>query len=398
MVSEHVDHAFIGCATDHGFVGPTCAMLSSLDDNGELEGATLIVADFGLDRDDRGIIKAAAGRLAEHLEFLPLNRTSREIVAVPPYQFPFPLIGRLVIPREIKESNARLLMLDSDMIVNRSLKPLFEVNMRGYPVGAVHDSIASREHYGRSRNDHYFNAGMMLIDVDRFNAEDIGGEAMRVLAAFDPVPMWLDQDALNQVCRGKWLGLDRRWNFFHAGDQRAFDLQDYQRADIIHYSGEKPWNGHHHPARSLWDSHARRASEKALPDSRHMDARVNRVFAAACYEVLLGRQAETVNILDKRDHLTCADFTKEVLASTEFDTLVMKPLIDGTAFQPGRFSGTPSLNQRFFAADRLPIYRHSKRAIEGAKSWRHLLAALLADRHFMSRAGRNTCNIEVEQA
>lgn len=393
MVSEHVDYAYVGCATDHGFVGPTCAMLSSLDDNGELYGATVIVADFGLDRDDRGLIRTAAGQLGERMEFLPLNRASREIVALPRYNFPLPLIGRLVIPREIKERNARLLMLDSDMVVNRSLKPLFEINMRGFPLGAVHDSIASREHYGRPRNDHYFNAGMMLIDVDRFNADDIGAEAMRVLASFDPPPMWLDQDALNQVCRGKWLGLDRRWNFFHAGDQRAFDLQDYKRADIVHFSGEKPWNGHPHPAKGLWDYHVRRAAEKTIPDSRLMSARVNRVFATACYEVLLGRQAEAVDVLHNRESLTCAEFTQSLLMSSEFEEFVISPLVNHEPFQAGRFKGTPSLNHRFFAADRLPIYKHTKRSIEDASSWRSLLKALMADRHLMNLGERQPCAI-----
>jgi lipopolysaccharide biosynthesis glycosyltransferase len=388
MVSEHVDHAFVGCATDHGFVGPTCAMLSSLDDNSELHDATVIVADFGLDREDRGLIRTAAGHFGERMEFLPLNRASREIVAVPQYRFPLPLIGRLVVPREIKESNARLLMLDSDMVINRSLRPLFEINMRGFPLAAVHDSIASREHYGRARDDHYFNAGMMLIDVDRFNADDIGGEAMRVLASFDPPPMWLDQDALNQVCRNKWLGLDRRWNFFHAGDQRTFTLEDYQRADVVHFSGEKPWNGHPHPAKPIWDYHVRRAREKTVPDNQVMGTRVNRVFATACYEVLLGRQAENVDVLRGRDHLKCVEFIQSLLMSSEFAEFVLRPLTENTSFQAGRFCGEPSLNHRFFAADRLPVYKYTKRAVEHASSWRLLLRALLADRNFMSLGER----------
>jgi len=382
MIGEGVKAVYIGCATDSKFVELTCTMLSSLDDNGRIPEAVILVADFGLSRSDRAQIVICAGEGRE-VRFIPLSAESPEIVALPSFDFPLPLLGRFVLPNHVPETGARLLVLDSDMIVNRSLRPLLETNMRGYAIGAVHDAISWREHYGRPPARHYFNAGMMMIDVDRFKAEEIGPRAMRRLAAYDHRPMWLDQDAINDVLGNEWLGLDRRWNFFHANDYRHFSTEDYAAADVIHFSGPKPTEDPNHPAGSIFRMHVEHVNRKLRKRSGQGG---NRVFMAMCYEVLLGRQRENEAVLHDRAHLSPEQFVTSIIESAEFRMAVIEPLAKGLGLPKNRFPGKPSAAQRYWAADRLPMLAPTADRIMAAETWEMLVSALVEDRYFMRLA------------
>ena len=228
-------------------------MLSSLDDNGCLPEVTVLVADFGLCDGDREALRLSAGRLGERMRFVPLSPDSPQFVVRPSFSMPWPLMGRFVLPGEIDAPCSRLLLIDSDMIVNASLRPLFEGDMEGHPLAAVHDPGQSCD---------YFNAGLMLIDVDAFNGRDLGRAAMRRLAEYPQRPTFLDQDALNSVLAGDWLRLDRSWNFFYAADPVKFEREDYDQARIAHFAGPKPWEDFGVTPTPLYERHALQAQAR----------------------------------------------------------------------------------------------------------------------------------------
>jgi len=383
MLNEFVSSFYVGCATDHNFVMPTCVMLSSLDHNGNIPEATVIVTDFGLTDQDRVLIRKSAGQLGHAMRFVPLHRNSPEIVACPTFHFPLPLLGRFVIPGLIRKPKARLVTLDSDMIVNRTIRPLFDMCMRDYAIGAVQDPISVREHYGREPVHNYFNAGMMLIDLDRFNAQDYAGRAMRRLAGYNPPPMWLDQDALNEEVGDRWLALDRRWNYFHAADQRTFTFEDYEAANIIHFAGGKPWDGNRHPAEHLFFEHEARVLKKTMWQPVGQGGRTNRVFAASCREVLLGREPDGGSTLPDHQDISPNDFIGRIVASPDFFRWVIDPVAEGRPLSEQRFPNQPTPAQRFWMIDRLPMLEETAERLEVATDWRNLFAPLLEDRYFM---------------
>ncbi len=156
---------FVGCATDRAFVDPTCAMLSSLDDNGGVPEASVLVAGFGLEAKDRLALQASAGGLGPTMRFVDIDPRSPKIVAMPTFSFPLPLLGRLILPREITDRHARLLLIDSDMIVNWSVRPLFNMDMQGRPLAAIWDPLAEHivRDLGRIPDPNYFNAGCSCL-------------------------------------------------------------------------------------------------------------------------------------------------------------------------------------------------------------------------------------------
>jgi lipopolysaccharide biosynthesis glycosyltransferase len=85
----------------------------------------------------------------------------------------------------------------------------------------------------------YFNAGVMVIDLDRWKALRIRERALHY-ARTHPTMRFADQEALNAVTGGKWAEFPMEWNCPVEDDL----LDEHHPMDprIIHFLGpQKPW-------------------------------------------------------------------------------------------------------------------------------------------------------------
>lgn len=154
--------------------------------------------------------------------------------------------ARLVIDRIIDESAARVLYLDCDMLVRAPVEGLYEIDLEGFPIAAVRDTIGAFIVAGRDLRsnrdifdiaDPYFNAGMLLIDLEKWRQADILGRLEQALATGVMGRIYYDQDFLNLVFQNNWLRLPPTWNTIDA--RHAHEGLD---PSILHYTGEaKPW-------------------------------------------------------------------------------------------------------------------------------------------------------------
>ena len=162
--------------------------------------------------------------------------------------------ARYFIPQFVAEE--RVLYLDSDLVVNRDLQPLFDIPLEGKLVAAVGDAGG----YG-------FNAGVLLIDnrawKERQLQETFIKETDRIMGLVQSGQMEDfngDQTVLNHVLAQDWLPLDKIYNLqvghdlvaFYSGWNGHFELD--QKPLIIHYTTfRKPWNSEvSYRYRQLW--------------------------------------------------------------------------------------------------------------------------------------------------
>ena len=162
--------------------------------------------------------------------------------------------ARYFIPQFVAEE--RVLYLDSDLVVNRDLQPLFDIPLEGKLVAAVGDAGG----YG-------FNAGVLLIDnqtwKERQLQETFIKETDRIMGLVQSGQMEDfngDQTVLNHVLAQDWLPLDKIYNLqvghdlvaFYSGWNGHFELD--QEPLIIHYTTfRKPWNSEvSYRYRQLW--------------------------------------------------------------------------------------------------------------------------------------------------
>ncbi|EHL97302.1 glycosyltransferase, family 8 [Acetobacteraceae bacterium AT-5844] len=150
-------------------------------------------------------------------------------------QYPEAIYYRFFLPDIVPAD--RVIYLDTDMIVRRSLRELYEMDLGGAPLAATKDYALTshmRDHgmpvvfrgafipvddYCRdvlgldlSQKD-YFNTGILVMDLKLMREQ----QTMERCLAFcreNPGLVMSDQDAANHVVQGNFRQLDVRWNSF----------------------------------------------------------------------------------------------------------------------------------------------------------------------------------------
>ena len=131
---------------------------------------------------------------------------------------------RLALPELLPEEK-RALWLDVDTIVTEDIGALFETDLGGCCVGAVREPEWSRP--GRV----YYNAGVLLMDLDALR----GDLCERLIQRINSVPMdFKDQDAINDVCKGRIIDLPAIWN---ASEWTAKPLE----SKITHFAADREY-------------------------------------------------------------------------------------------------------------------------------------------------------------
>ena len=139
----------------------------------------------------------------------------------------------------------KILYLDADLIVKKSLLPLWHTDISRYDLAGVEDiwiqkHASYRETLQIAADAPYINAGVMLLNLKRWRENKLSAACFQAGKRFHGVIKWQDQDIINIVCSNHILLLDKKWNFTRQ-DIEATPSQA-ETAHIIHYTtSDKPW-------------------------------------------------------------------------------------------------------------------------------------------------------------
>ncbi|MFB6348071.1 glycosyltransferase family 8 protein [Moraxella sp. ZJ142] len=146
----------------------------------------------------------------------------------------------------------KVLYLDCDLVVNGSLRDLFDIELGKHFVAAVKDPIANEIYQYKGE----FNAGVLLINSKLWRGEEICDKALAYTTEYKDLITDGDQEVLNELFRDRWLKLARGFNyqvgidFMHKMHKITNQSQDDfgQRLPlIVHYStAAKPWKNLFH--------------------------------------------------------------------------------------------------------------------------------------------------------
>ncbi|WP_049473131.1 glycosyltransferase [Streptococcus parasanguinis] len=144
---------------------------------------------------------------------------------------------RYAIPEMVEEE--RILYLDCDMIFTQDLSPLFEVDLKGYGLGAVVDKPTTTDG---------FNAGLLVIDKTWWQEHQVT-DALFDLTRKHHQQVYGDQGILNLYFKDAWFPLSWTYNLQVGSDKDQYlygDLDWYDAFQgipaVIHYtSHNKPW-------------------------------------------------------------------------------------------------------------------------------------------------------------
>jgi lipopolysaccharide biosynthesis glycosyltransferase len=214
---------------------------------------------------------------------------------------------RFLLPHFIE--SARVIYLDSDTMVRKSLTELYAMDLQGHPLAAMQDyglTYHMRDHgMPVTYNGHfidideyystildfdvsvtdYFNNGVLVMDLDMWRETKLSERCIDFCRAH-PGLIMADQDAANHILNGNFAKLDVRWNSFSylykeyfpnesrprpeifGGFEKNFQIPTGEWREIltkwafdpwiVHFSYQsKPWVGHHRRTdydREFWNN------------------------------------------------------------------------------------------------------------------------------------------------
>lgn len=253
----------IVCATDEKYAIPTMTMIKSIEYNSK-ESVNVIVLDGGINSNTKKrFLKNFADTSIDIIMYtidnsiFPNLKTSERMPIVTYY--------RLLIP-EILYQFEKVIYLDSDIIVLGDINKLFEMELGNKALGAVHEmnkkamyvslmwGIKPCRELGIPLKSHYFNAGVLLLNLKKWRDENISKRIFDYFQKYEKYVYFHDQDGLNAVLWNDWAELPPVWNvmtaFYEAKDwtESTFDQNEYryvrENVELIHYINctmWKPW-------------------------------------------------------------------------------------------------------------------------------------------------------------
>nr|WP_249780675.1 glycosyltransferase family 8 protein [Bradyrhizobium sp. dw_78] len=162
---------------------------------------------------------------------------------------------RLLAPRFLPVDLDKILYLDTDIIVRRSLAELWNIDITNYALAAAphnEDEDDFRKALGLPEGSKYFNSGVLLINLRFWREHNVVEHAITFIKENPGKIQFWDQDALNATLLGQWFELPISWNWrdwWHPPGEEA-----KAGPAIVHFAGHlKPWQwSNRHPFRHAY--------------------------------------------------------------------------------------------------------------------------------------------------
>lgn len=240
---------------DRKYIAPLLVMLDSYGKTHRRITTHLYIAHSALKEEDLARIRLTAAPYA--IEVRDIRVTGKWFQDTPvlerlPEESFYRLMAFDYLPQEV----SRCLYLDPDIIIRRSLLPLYTTELDGYYLAAASHTYNTRNAINLLRLEvpnhaRYINSGVMLMNIAAIRQDFTPQTILDCLNRHIRQLLMGDQDLINLLFGSRTRVVDERiWNldertFRHYRKSFGLDAVSGQTA-IIHYNGKyKPWlNGY----------------------------------------------------------------------------------------------------------------------------------------------------------
>lgn len=256
------------CGIDDRFVQPCAVLMTSIFENNKHEKIKFHVVTQGLKTEN---VETLAAIAESYNQILIIDIIDSNILSKCPIKtkdhVSLATYNRLLIPEILSEDEDKCLYLDGDMIVDGDISELYNTDLNNKAAGVVVDQSANDiRHFNRlnySYEKKYFNAGMMLINLNVWRRLDLTNKLFEYIESNNSNLLFHDQDALNFVLKDLTIYLPLKYNvqfsFFFKNPMisRQYWEEMYKATlspVIIHYTNKiKPWHKNCiHPYRHIF--------------------------------------------------------------------------------------------------------------------------------------------------
>ena len=231
-------------------------LLSLLEHNQHYVVNAFVIIPQDIQEPTLGRIRRSISDFSCNLHFLKANSNLVEDLKVIEH-VTYATYYKLFMAELLPQSLQKVIYLDTDIVVRGRLDDLWNFRYGHSIVGAVTDSFVEanpriKSKLGLDPGESYFNAGVLLVDLDRWRKARVGPAAVAFAHCHADRISFADQCPLNWALRDRWINLPECWNLQTCSMvQNEYGFMKYSRAakekgmgaKIIHFSGaSKPWH------------------------------------------------------------------------------------------------------------------------------------------------------------
>ena len=233
---------------DSAYVEQLAVSIASILKNADVnENINFYILDGGLTKKDKKEIESLKSIRNFNVEYLPVNNNDfsdypllkKDNIDYKDYHVTLPTYFRFKLPA-LLNSLSKVLYLDCDVIINNSLKGIFDTNIDNYAVAMVLDADSTKESK-RLGLKKYFNAGVMLLNLDFWREHNLELQLLDYAKKNKSKILWQDQDIVNGVLSENIKELSNIWNYQYLQYEKV-DASKLAKTIIFHLAGRfKPW-------------------------------------------------------------------------------------------------------------------------------------------------------------
>lgn len=256
--------------TDENYIRPTGVLIYSLAKKNPQQAFRFHIVSTGLAETSKESLRRACGVSQNSFEFYKIDKSTLDSCPIRPKDHvSIATYFRLLLPAILPSELSKILYLDGDILCLDSIEPLWNTDISNFAAAAAPDmrnnDIRIFNRLSLPKSAEYFNAGVMLINLDWWRSHDIQNKALRYIFENPDVCLFHDQDALNALLGDHICHFPIRYNvqehFFEPLENQFIEKKYFpeiesaiQSPGFLHYTGsKKPWHDEcAHPLKNLW--------------------------------------------------------------------------------------------------------------------------------------------------
>jgi lipopolysaccharide biosynthesis glycosyltransferase/glycosyltransferase involved in cell wall biosynthesis len=265
------------CSTNEKYIEPTIAMIRSLEQNLNQEySLNIFILESQLKNHSKKLLQKQLQSLRIKITFITISEevlqesqfnVSRHITQETYY--------RLFIEKYLPKNISKILYLDSDILVQGDISELWNMGFEDSMMLACQDTVVKTvgssfgineyQKLGMSGKEPYFNAGVLLIDLEKWREKHTSEKILDYILSSKKMLQLHDQEAMNATLHNEWKMIPQEWNYFINSDEKIAFPKLIHFANNPHERINKPWEeGYNYHFKKLYNSYLIRSKGKVL--------------------------------------------------------------------------------------------------------------------------------------
>ena len=257
-----MNHLKVAYSCDNGYIMQTgISMLSLFENNKDFEQITIYLVAKNISEDNIAALNRLCKKYDRTLKVVQFNQIAYDLKLSSTGRHIATVYAKIFFSRI--EGLDKILYIDSDTVIDGSLRGIWSTNLDGYYMGMVETYTGDRAKISlkMSTKAFFFNDGVALCNVSFCRENNLIPKCIDLINAYDGMPPVLSEGVLNKICENKIYPISPRYNMM-SGLYQLIKLDlgyvetklHYSQRDlmesvnapvIIHYlSGfyNRPWN------------------------------------------------------------------------------------------------------------------------------------------------------------